>query len=123
MKYPDVKRKQRALSGWPVDWSIVSCTRKVAGLIPSQNTYVGCRFSPQLGNVREATDQYFSLTLLSLSLISLSLSLLPSPFLLSLKAITMFSGKDLKKQEKEKKKIAENWQVSSIGTTYNLFLK
>ena len=34
--------------------------QKVAGLIPSQNTYLHCRFNPQLGCVWEATHWRFS---------------------------------------------------------------
>ena len=45
--------------------------QKVAGLIPGKDTYLGCRFNPQSGHVREATDQCFFLTsIFSLSQIS-----------------------------------------------------
>ena len=30
--------------------------QKVAGSIPGQSTYLGCRFSPQLGHIQEAID-------------------------------------------------------------------
>ena len=30
--------------------------QKAAGLIPSQGTYLGCRFDPRWGCVQEATD-------------------------------------------------------------------
>ena len=44
--------------------------QKVVGSIPHHGTYLGCRFDPQLGHIREAIDQYFSL---SKKLISMSL--------------------------------------------------
>ena len=40
----------------------------VAGWIPGQGTCLGCGPGPQLGCVREATDQSFSHTLMFLSL-------------------------------------------------------
>ena len=52
----------------PANW-------KATGSIPSTCTCLGCRFGPQLGYMQEATNQYFFLTSLFLSL---SLSL-PSP--------------------------------------------
>ena len=42
--------------------------QKVAGLISSQGTYLGCRFDLQLGRAQEAVNQCFSQTLISLSL-------------------------------------------------------
>ena len=45
--------------------------------MPSQDTYLGCGFNPQLEHMQEATNQYFSVT-------SMFLSLCPPP-LLSLK--------------------------------------
>ena len=41
--------------------------KKVAGLIPSQGTYIGCRFDPQSGRIQETTDQCFSPIDISLS--------------------------------------------------------
>ena len=35
---------------------------RVAGLIPSQGTYLGCRFDPQSGSIQEATNPHFSLS-------------------------------------------------------------
>ena len=48
--------------------------QKVSGLIPTQGTCLGCRFGPQSGQVQEATNQCFPLTLMFLSPFSL-----PSP--------------------------------------------
>ena len=39
-----------------------STHQKVGGLIPSQGTYLGCGFDPQLGQTWEATNNYFSLS-------------------------------------------------------------
>ena len=44
---------------------LVGChptNQKFAGLIPSQDTCLGCMFGPQSGHMQEATDQCFSLT-------------------------------------------------------------
>ena len=57
--------------------------QNVAGSIPHQGTYLGCRFGPLLGHGQEATDWCFS-------------SPLWSPFP-SLKSISMTSGKDKKR--------------------------
>ena len=46
----------------PANW-------KVAGLIPSQGTCLGCRPGPQLGHVQKVGDRCFSITLLFLSLL------------------------------------------------------
>ena len=47
-------------------------SQRVTSLVPSQDTCLGqclgCRTGPQLGNVREATDQCFFHTLMFLSL-------------------------------------------------------
>ena len=77
--------------------------QNVVGSIPSQDTYLGFGFSPRLGHVLPAANQYLSLTSMSPSL-SLSLSCtLP----LSLKAMKKMSlGKD--KKEKEKQRPWEN---------------
>ena len=40
----------------------------VGGLLPSQGTYLGGRFDPWSGHIGEATDRYFSLTSMFLSL-------------------------------------------------------
>ena len=42
--------------------------QKVTGSIPGQGTCLGCGFSPQSGCIQEATDCYFCLTLMFLSL-------------------------------------------------------
>ena len=55
-----------------------SAKQKVAGSIPSQDTCLGCRVSPQLGCIQEATNRCFFVIWIFLSL---SLSLLPSPSL------------------------------------------
>ena len=34
---------------------------KVVGSVPSQGTYLGCRFEPRLGHMEEAMDRCFSL--------------------------------------------------------------
>ena len=65
---------------------------KVTGSIPGQGTYLGCKFDPQSGCIWEATNRYFSLTLMFLSL---SLSL-PSSFSKINKDISL--GKDSKKK-------------------------
>ena len=49
-------------------------SRKVAGSILSQGTCLCCRFNPQSGCIREATDQYFSLVSKFLSSLSPFLS-------------------------------------------------
>ena len=44
---------------WPggsVGGSIVLCTKKVAGLIPAQGTYLGCGFDTQLEHIWEVMD-------------------------------------------------------------------
>ena len=41
---------------------ISSHNLKVAGLIPSQDTYLGCGFNPQSRSIQEITNQCFSLT-------------------------------------------------------------
>ena len=63
---------------WPVWHHPVDQT--VAGSIPSQGTYPGCRFSPQSGHIRESNQLMF------LSHINVFLSLSLSP-LSSLKAV------------------------------------
>ena len=57
--------------------------QKVAGSIPSQSTYLGCGFNPQLGAVQEETSRCFSL-------------FLPPPPSLSLKSVNISLGEDLK---------------------------
>ena len=40
-----------------------SChNQMVIGSIPSQGTYLGCGFDPMSRHIKEATNQYFSLT-------------------------------------------------------------
>ena len=48
--------------GGPVSWSVVPLHQKVAGFIPGEGTYRGCRFDPQWGRVWEATNRCFFLT-------------------------------------------------------------
>ena len=43
-----------------ISWSVAPAKGKVAGLIPDQGTYLGCRFSSQSGCIREATGRCFS---------------------------------------------------------------
>ena len=70
---------------------------KAAGMIPGQGTCLGCGFTPQSGCVWEATDQYFSLASMFLSL---SLHSLPR----SLKSISMPLGEDKNKRKKGKER-------------------
>ena len=47
---------------WPDDsfgWNTIPCTKRLQ-FIPGQGTYLHHRFNPQLGHVRQATDQCFS---------------------------------------------------------------
>ena len=70
-----IKIKKLTLKPWlgrSVGWSIVLHIKKVAGLIPDQGTYLGCRFDP-----------------LSRHILSVCLSL---------KSINISSGEDLKKR-------------------------
>ena len=55
-------------SGLWLSWLECTIRKTVAGLIPRQGTYLGCRFNPQLGRIWEAINQCFSLTLMFLSL-------------------------------------------------------
>ena len=64
---------------------------KVTGAIAGQGTSLGCRFSPQMGHVQEATDGCFSP------------SLCPS-LPLSLKSVSMSLGEDKKKTHLDKAK-------------------
>ena len=68
-----------SLARW-LGWSAALCTRKLAGLIPGQGTYLGRELDPQFGCIWEANNECFSLTMMSLSL-SLSVSLPLSPSL------------------------------------------
>ena len=63
-----VGKVEIALTRW-LSW-LEHCPirQKVVGSIPSQGTYLGCRFDPQLGYVWEATNRCFSFSL-SLKLI------------------------------------------------------
>ena len=38
-------------------------TKKVASSVSGQDTYLGCRFDPQMGCVREETDRCLSVSL------------------------------------------------------------
>ena len=76
-----------------------SVNQKVMGLIPGQDTCLGCGFSPQLGCMQKAADQCFSLTSMFLSL---SVSL---PLPLSLKSVSMSLGEDLKKKKDEEEEV------------------
>ena len=68
-------------------------TKKVAGLIPGQGSYLGGRFNPWLGYVWEATD-FVSVSLMCSLPLSLPLSLSLS---LSLSSINTSSGEGFKK--------------------------
>ena len=56
---------------WPggsVSWSIFQYTERLCmGLIPSQDTYLGCGLDLHLGLVQEATDRCYSFTSMFLS--------------------------------------------------------
>ena len=68
------KRELIALVGW-LNWlEHHPIHQKIAGLIPSQETYLGCVFDPMSGHIWEATNRCFCHINVSLSL-SLSLSL------------------------------------------------
>ena len=57
------------LAPWPggsAGWSIVLYTKKVAGLIPDQDTYLDCGFEPWSGHIQEATDLFLTWMFLSL---------------------------------------------------------
>lgn len=43
-----------------VCWSIARYTKGLVGLIPSQDTYLCCEYSPLSGRIQEATDRCFS---------------------------------------------------------------
>ena len=74
----DIKRVKIS-PGWVAQLvGVLSHTPKGWGFNSGQDTYLGCGFDPQLGHVREATNQCLSLTLmlstpLSLKLINISL--------------------------------------------------
>ena len=63
------KMGQKMLRSWPgrwlsgLEWSIIPFTKKAAGSVPSQDTYLACEFTPSL--VRTVRRQ---LTCLSVSL-------------------------------------------------------
>ena len=87
------------LARW-LGWSAALCTRKLAGLIPGQGTYLGRELDPQFGCIWEANNECFSLTMMSLSL-SLSVSLPLSPSLSRPPALplSISVGEDLKKKK------------------------
>ena len=65
-----LKKEMSALAQW-LSW-LEHCPihQKVAGSIPSQGTFLGCRSDPWSGHIGEATDQCFSLFLPLLSFLS-----------------------------------------------------
>ena len=81
--------------------------QKVAGLIPSQGTYLGCRLDPRVGHIWEATNWCFSHKLLSLSLSPPHLPpSLPTSLFLS-KTINISLGENLKSGRSDVSNIAE----------------
>ena len=70
--------------GWLSWLDLHSIHQRVAGFIPSQDTYIDCGFSPPLGCLWEATNRCFSIT-----------SVFLSPFL-SLKSVTIALGGNFK---------------------------
>ena len=83
-----IKHWEGALAVWLSWLSIILCTKKVAGSIPSQGTYLSYRFDPWLGCYQ---SMFFSH-----NDDSFSLPLSHSP-LLSLKSINVSLGEDFKK--------------------------
>ena len=55
-----VPRRHTALARWFSWLEHRPVHQKAAGSIPSQGTYLDCRFDPQVKHVWEATDQCFS---------------------------------------------------------------
>ena len=88
--------------------------QKAVGSIPSQGTYLVCRFHPWSGCICEAANQCFSLA-------SLSFSLPPSPFL-SVKSINTSSDEIffliLKLQTKRIifLQLLNNWRQEALST-------
>ena len=57
----NVKRYGKiALAGWLSWLECRSVHQKVAGLIPAQGTYLGCRFVPQLGHMKGNWSMFLS---------------------------------------------------------------
>ena len=77
---------------------------KVAGLIPSQGTYIGCRFDPWLQARARGNQSMF------LSHIDVSLSL--SPFL-PLKSINISSGEDIKQNQQTNKSLTGSCETKN----------
>ena len=65
-----------ALTRWLICLEYCPIHKRVVGSIPSQGTYLGCRFCPQSRSMGEATYQCISLTLCFSFSLSISLSLL-----------------------------------------------
>ena len=59
-----------ALTGVAQLVGLCAAEQKVASLIPSQGTCLGCGFGPWLGHIQGADNQSFSLTLIFLFLSS-----------------------------------------------------
>ena len=57
-----------AQAGWFREVEHCPIHQNVVGSIPSEGTYLDCRFDPQLGHVWGATDQCLCLTMISFSL-------------------------------------------------------
>lgn len=91
----DIEEEKKIISYCPGQGAQVvgssSHAPKSCELDPDQGTCLGCSFDSRLGPVQEATDWWFSPTLMSLCLF-LSLS----PFPLSLNSINIPSGEDSK---------------------------
>ena len=89
-----------------VDWSIVPCTERVTGSIPSQGTYLGCEFHPQLGHIWEAAID-----------VSIDVSLSHRCFFLSL----FFSPSSLfpisKKKRKKKPGLWSQKNLDTVGSS------
>ena len=60
-KYVVTLKKKKALAGWLSWLEHHSKHQKVAGLILSQGTYLGCGFNLWLGHIEEGTNQYFKI--------------------------------------------------------------
>ena len=89
------RRSEQALAGWLSWLEHYPMYQEIRGLIPSQGTYLDCRFDSQWGCVQEATDWCVSLTSISLSLF---VSLLLSP---SKVHKNIPSGENFKKSEQD----------------------
>lgn len=64
-----IKKTTGALAGWLGGLEHHPMHQSFVGMIPSQGTYLGCKFNPQSGRgVQEVADQCFSFPLVFLSL-------------------------------------------------------